>query len=112
MLGWDNILDRMTADVRDFFGQQVAYTRGDVTVHLSAILDLDAKTAPVSPHYLDTEGVQPRLDVRVADLGSLGRPMHGDLVTSNGQTWAVSRVEDGAQGCVSCWLLEPEEVDE
>jgi len=108
MGGWADITDRLTDDVEATFGGTLTLTRGDQTVTFQGILDLDARIAPVAPSDIPTEGVQPRLDVKVARLGALGRPQHQDLVhdAATGRDFEVVAVEDGAQGCVSCWLLE------
>lgn len=108
MTGFEAIVDRMTDDVEATFGRTVVLSRGAVSVELRAILDLDARVAPVAPSDVPTEGIQPRLDVKVARTGELGRPRHGDRVLdqATGRGFEVVAVEDGATGCVSCWLLE------
>ena len=108
MAGFADILDRMTDDVEATFSTLIDLTRGDRTVRVPAILDYDARTAPVAPSDVPTEGVQPRLDVKVARCGVRGRPQHQDHVLdcATGRRFEIVAVEDGALGCVSCWLLE------
>ena len=107
---WTDTLDRMTSDVRNIFGGALTLTRGDQSVQFAGILDLDAKTAPVSPADYATEGTRIELDVRVADLAPIGRPQHNDRVTTDeGRVFEVVAVEDGAHGCVVCQFLEVEE---
>ncbi len=108
MAPWADIADRLMDDVEATFGGTLTLTRGAQSVTFQGILDLDARIAPVAPSDVPTEGVQPRLDVKVARLGVLGRPQHGDRLhdQATDRDFEVVAVEDGAQGCVSCWLLE------
>lgn len=108
MAPWTDIADRLTDDVEATFGGLMTLTRGEQSVAFRGILDLDARITPVAPSDVPTEGVQPRLDVKIARLGALGRPRHGDRLHDQGtdRDFEVVAVEDGAQGCVSCWLLE------
>ena len=108
MAAWADIADRLTDDVEATFAGTMTLTRGAQSVPFPGILDLDARIAPVAPSDIPTEGVQPRLDLKVARLGALGRPQHMDRVhdAATGRDFEVVAVEDGAVGCVSCWLLE------
>jgi hypothetical protein len=106
--GIDDITERMTDAVNTTFGRPLSLTRGAVTIEFSGILDLDARVTPISPTDVPIEGVKPRLDVKIDNLGALGRPQHSDQIHDAvaGQDFEVVEVEDGARGCVSCWLLE------
>lgn len=105
---WTEIAERLTDDVEATFGRALTLRRGAQSVAFRGILDLDARIAPVAPGDVPVEGVQPRLDVKIERLGALGRPQHGDRLRdpATDREFEVVAVEDGAQGCVSCWLLE------
>ena len=110
--GFANMQDGLLTACRDTFAVDLTITRGSTTIAFEGIIDRVARTEPVGPGELPIEGFEVHLGVKIADLGILGIPQHGDIVVeADGTRWSVSRVDVDIPGGVKCKLLEPEEVE-
>jgi len=103
---WRNLLDNMTQQVRDTFGQAVTYTRhktGEV-FEILAVFDITYNLSEAGGQIGANIPVK-ELDIRLSDIGNQP-PRQGDSVLIDGAAYQVNDVKQSTSGMVKAVLRE------
>jgi|GEM_PF-4019569 len=103
---WQDLLNNMTAQVRDTFGQSVTYTRkktGEV-FEILAVFDIGYNLSEAGGTMGANIPVK-ELDIRLSDIGHQ-RPQQGDKVLIDGTSYQVTDVKQSTSGMMKAVLRE------
>jgi len=102
---WGDLLDTMTASLRDTFGQSVTYTRKDGTIYeITAIFDIAYSASEAGDHLPANIPIK-ELDIRLDDISGKP-PSQGDEVLIDGTSYQVKDIKQSTSGMMKAILRE------
>lgn len=108
---FDSLLGDMLDTINGVFGDDLTVTRAALSASFKGDVKHQPREDVLSPGDLPTEGEVVTLSITIANMGAMGRPRHGDIVTEqDGTRWAIARVDPETALSVQCRLIEPEEA--
>jgi len=103
---WRSLLDNMTLEVRDTFGQTIIYTRKETgeVFEILAVFDITYQLSEAGGNVATNIPVR-EVDIRLCDIGGKP-PKQGDTVLIDGAQYLVKNVKQSTSGMVKAVLRE------
>jgi len=103
---WRALLDNMTQQVRDTFGQTVIYSRKETAevFEILAVFDITYQLSDAGGNVATNIPVK-EVDIRLSDIGGKP-PKQGDTVMIDGAQYLVKNVKQSTSGMVKAVLRE------